>query len=202
MGSQKFYVVWRGRRPGVYATWSECKENVEGFEGAKYRSFASQDEATSAFREADIPKASKTATPLASGPYLMEALAVDAACSGNPGPMEYRGVWIGTREEMFRVGPLEQGTNNIGEFLALVHGLALCQKNGWSYPIYSDSVNAMSWVRQKRCKTKLEPSKTNQVIFEMIERAEQWLNSHQWSNKIIKWQTKQWGEIPADFGRK
>lgn len=135
-------------------------------------------------------------------PYLLDALAVDAACSGNPGPMEYRGVLVRTGQVIFKVGPLEQGTNNIGEFLAIVHGLALQEKQGTQLPIYSDSVNAQKWVRQGICKTMLEETDANEPIFDMIRRAESWLRTHSFRVPIYKWETKLWGEIPADFGRK
>jgi len=135
-------------------------------------------------------------------PYIIESLAVDAACSGNPGPMEYRGVYVRTGQEIFRVGPLQGGTNNIGEFLAIVHGLALQEKQGTRLPIYSDSVNAQLWIRQGICKTKLEETEENAKVFELIRRAESWLRTHSFRLPIYKWETKQWGEIPADFGRK
>jgi ribonuclease HI len=132
----------------------------------------------------------------------LESIAVDAACSGNPGPMEYRGVYLRTGKEIFRIGPLEEGTNNIGEFLALVHGLALLKQKGYTMPIYTDSANAMAWVRQRRCKTLLKRTPHNGQIFDLIGRAEQWLNTNSFTTQIIKWNTKAWGEIPADFGRK
>jgi ribonuclease HI len=132
----------------------------------------------------------------------LESIAVDAACSGNPGPMEYRGVYLRTGKEIFRIGPLEGGTNNIGEFLALVHGLALLKQKGYAMPIYTDSVNAMAWVRQRRCKTLMKRTERNAQIFDLIGRAEQWLNTNSFTTPIIKWDTKAWGEIPADFGRK
>lgn len=138
----------------------------------------------------------------ATTPYIQEAIAVDAACSGNPGPMEYRGVYVKNGRELFRIGPLEGGTNNIGEFLAIVHGLALQAQKGTRLPIYSDSVNAQAWIRQGVCKTQLKENAQNARIFEMIRRAESWLRTHTIDVPIIKWDTKSWGEIPADFGRK
>ena len=135
-------------------------------------------------------------------PYNTYSIAVDAACSGNPGPMEYRGVYIKTGQVLFKVGPMEQGTNNIGEFLAIVHALAMQEKQGTSIPIYSDSVNAQKWVRQGFCKTTLEENEVNAPIFDLIRRAESWLRTHTFRVPIYKWETKEWGEIPADFGRK
>jgi ribonuclease HI len=144
-----------------------------------------------------------TATPEKATPYLRDSIAVDAACSGNPGPMEYRGVYVRTGEVLFRVGPMESGTNNIGEFLAIVHALALQERQGTRLPIYSDSVNAQKWVRQGLCRTKLECTPQNRPIFDLIRRAESWLRAHPLGViPIYKWETKAWGEIPADFGRK
>ena len=130
------------------------------------------------------------------------AIAVDAACSGNPGAMEYRGVYLADGKEIFHYGPVH-GTNNIGEFLAIVHGLALLKQKGLdNMPIYSDSVNAQLWVRKHHCKTTLVRNDQTQNLYQMIERAESWLRNNTYRNPIIKWQTDKWGEIPADFGRK
>lgn len=130
------------------------------------------------------------------------AIAVDAACSGNPGAMEYRGVYLADGKEIFHYGPVH-GTNNIGEFLAIVHGLALLKQKGLdTMPIYSDSVNAQLWVRKHQCKTTLVRNDQTEKLYQMIERAEAWLRNNTYKNPIIKWQTDKWGEIPADFGRK
>ncbi|MDD3788614.1 MAG: ribonuclease H family protein [Petrimonas sp.] len=207
MKKQKFYVVWQGVEPGVYTSWDDCKAQVSGFEGARYKSFDSMAEAQQAFTEnpwKHIGPQKKKAPPSLDFPaeIVRESLAVDAACSGNPGRMEYRGVWVSDGLEMFRVGPYEGGTNNIGEFLAIVHALALLNNDDRNFPIYSDSVNAIKWIEKKKCNTKLEPSDKNKPVFDLIARAEKWLQTHTWKNKILKWQTESWGEIPADFGRK
>ncbi len=215
MAKQKFYVVWEGRKPGIYTDWNECKKQVDGVAQAKYKSFESRAEADAALKanywdfvkktapSAGGPKSAKVAGGAGSGSIIQESMAVDAACSGNPGDMEYQGVRTDTGERIFHVGPLAEGTNNIGEFLALVHCLALLQQLGKpTMPIYSDSVNAQIWVKAKKCRTKLERSPRNVKIFQLIERAEQWLAVNRVTNPIIKWETKAWGEIPADFGRK
>lgn len=147
-------------------------------------------------------KAKPVLDPTTPPPYIVESIAVDAACSGNPGPMEYRGVYVRTGQVLFKVGPMEQGTNNIGEFLAIVHGMAMLEKQGLRMPLYSDSVNAQIWVRQGFCKTTLQENEVNAPIFDLIRRAESWLRTHSFRVPIYKWETKQWGEIPADFGRK
>ena len=205
---QKYYVVWKGVKPGIYNSWTDCQLQIKGYEGALYKSFESEEDAKSAFNETpynhigNTPKKKKLLTKSDNPPYILESLAVDAACSGNPGKMEYRGVYVETGQQVFHVGPMAQGTNNIGEFLALVHGLALFKKNGCKMPIYSDSRNAILWVHQKKCKTKLECTSVNEPIFNLIERAEKWLCENTYSTQILKWETSVWGEIPADFGRK
>jgi len=133
---------------------------------------------------------------------ILPALAVDAACSGNPGVLEFRGVVADTGTEVFRRGPFVQGTNNIGEFLALILGLAYLKKYNLPWTLYTDSVTAMAWVRAKKCKTKLQCTADNQELFRMILAGEQWLRDNTWTTPIRKWETTLWGEIPADFGRK
>lgn len=130
------------------------------------------------------------------------AWAVDAACSGNPGPMEYQAIDLVTGAQVFHFGPVH-GTNNIGEFLAIVHALALLEKQGVTgKTVYSDSRNAILWVRKKQCKTKLARTAATAPLYAIIARAEQWLRTHQPKNTVVKWETGKWGEVPADFGRK
>lgn len=205
---QKYYVVWKGVNPGLYDSWTDCQLQIKGYEGALYKSFESKEEAEEALSGSPSryigkdTKSKRVPDKNNPPPYILESLAVDAACSGNPGKMEYRGVYVETGQQVFHVGPMAQGTNNIGEFLALVHGLALFNKNGCKMPIYSDSRNAILWVRQKKCKTKLERTDVNAPIFNLIERAEKWLRENTYTTQILKWETSEWGEIPADFGRK
>ena len=116
--------------------------------------------------------------------------------------MEYRGVYVKTGQEIFKMGPFPDGTNNIGEFLAIVHGLAILKQKGLSIPLYSDSKTAMGWVQKKCCNTKLERTTRNEKLFELVRRAELWLMGNTYPNPIFKWRTEKWGEIPADFGRK
>ncbi|MDL2323050.1 ribonuclease H family protein [Bacteroidales bacterium OttesenSCG-928-A17] len=209
MPKQKWYVVWKGKIPGIYDSWVACKSQTEGFEGALYRAFESRQKAEEAYRSnpwsymggGNVSKG-ESAKRFDGGGIVQNSLAVDAACSGNPGVMEYRGVYTATGEEIFHSPCFQNGTNNIGEFLALVHGLALLKKQNSTIPVYSDSVNAITWVRNKKCKTKLEPNEQNADLFELIDRAEIWLKNNDYGNTILKWDTKNWGEIPADFGRK
>ena len=133
---------------------------------------------------------------------VMDSIAVDAACSGNPGMMEYQGVDVRTGYQIFHLGPLEQGTNNVGEFLAIVHAIALFYKNNPKLTIYSDSQTAIKWVKNRKTRTRLEPTEKNRSIFNLIQRAEKWLQENTFSNPVLKWDTDKWGEIPADFGRK
>lgn len=211
MSKKKYYVVWKGKKPGIYSSWSVCKHQIDGFEGAEYKSFASIDDAEEAFaKKYEDYKGKNTKTPKLSiseqkkfGTPILESISVDAACSGNPGNLEYRGVLTHNKKEIFRKGPFKNGTNNIGEFLALVHGIALLKsKKQESIPIYSDSKIAMSWIRQKKCKTNIHFSDSNKELLELIKRAENWLRNNSFNNPILKWETKAWGEIPADFGRK
>ncbi len=210
MSKKKFYVVWKGRKKGVFSTWIECKTQVENYINAKYKSFVSLEEAKIASKNKYedyvkiIPK-TLVETPLEDNnceKYILESLSVDVACSGNPGIMEYKGVITHNRKVVFNKGPFNNGTNNVGEFLALVHGIALLSKKKENMPIYSDSKIALSWVKQKKCKTKLQFNNSNKDLLTLIKRAEKWLETNTYKNPILKWNTKLWGEIPADFNRK
>lgn len=204
----KFYVVWKGRNTGIYDNWEDCKNQVFGFEGAQYKSFASRDEALKAFETgpnaANYGKAAKSPIIKSSNSNIVQnSISVDAACSGNPGLMEYRGVITSDKRQIFHQGPFKDGTNNIGEFLALVHVLALLKKQEREdVLIYTDSRTAMAWVKNKKAKTTLDRTGRNDEIFELVARAEKWLQNNTPKNPIVKWETESWGEIPADFGRK
>lgn len=218
---QKYYVVWQGNQPGIYDSWAECEKQIKGVAGAKYKSYESRTLAEQAFRigpelaASVVERQTKGACLLGvddegmtvvrtdvQGPKPeLDAIAVDAACSGNPGVMEYQGVYVASRTQLFHY-KAAVGTNNIGEFLAIVHGLAYLKKNNLKQVLYSDSVNAINWVRVKQCRTKLALTPETAPLYEVIRRAEAWLHNNSYTTEIRKWDTDHWGEIPADFGRK
>ena len=212
----KFYVVWQGRESGIYDSWAACEAQVKGV-AAKYKGFATREEAEQALADgyekhiSFTPRTSSATvpptTPLSLDDMLkygvkLPALAVDAACSGNPGKMEFRGVIADTNTQVFHRGPYIGGTNNIGEFLAIVLGLAYLKQKNLPWALYSDSKTAIAWVRQKQCKTKIEWTAKNQDLLLAVRAAEKWLHENTWTTPIYKWDTEHWGEIPADFGRK
>lgn len=210
MAKKKFYVIWKGHKQGIFTSWEVCKKNIADFKGAQYKSFTSKEAAEKAFKGKyedyigkDTKKAELSSEELKKyGKPIVPSISVDAACAGNPGKMEYRGVDTETKKQFFIQGPFEQGTNNIGEFLALVHGLSYLKQHKLAFPIYSDSKIAMSWVKAKQCRTNLQISQANKSLFDLVKRAEKWLKENTYTTQILKWETKAWGEIPADFGRK
>lgn len=216
---KRYWTVWVGRNPGVYDNIEDVLEQVEDYPGARFKGFNSSESAAYAFREGTreesrelgnfLAKAGGVKIPEAGKPDYMtipeidlNAWAVDASCLGNPGVMEYRGVELMTGRELFRIGPFKDATNNLGEFLAIVHALALMEQKGEKHNIYSDSVTGMSWVKNKKIKTQIAETPANKSVFDMLRRGMDWLNTHRYDVKLMKWQTKLWGEIPADFGRK
>jgi len=206
---QKYYVVWKGHHPGIYESWDECKLHIDGYPSPIYKSFTNKEEASLAYRgnpnkyigQKGKKNLQELAIPDSEKPNLF-SLSVDAACSGNPGIMEYQGVFTDTETLVFHKGPFPEATVNIGEFLALVHALAYLKKNKLNMPIYSDSITAISWVRKKRVNTKLQVNDKNKAVFQLLDRAVYWLHHNSFDTPILKWNTKVWGEIPADFGRK
>lgn len=210
MAKKKYYVIWEGQKTGVFDSWNECAKNIKGYPNAKYKSFPTKNAAEQAFAGNYYDYAGKTVNLSIQLEGLKEnqpkpifpSLAVDAAWNTSTGDMEYRGTDAQTAKEIFRQGPYFDGTNNVGEFLAIVHGLAYLKKKNSNLPIYTDSMTAISWVRKKRANTTLQKTSRNEILFELLERAEKWLKENTWKNQLLKWETKIWGEIPADFGRK
>ena len=211
MSKKKYYVIWQGHKTGVFTSWNVCKKLIKDFSEAQYKSFSSLKLAEEAFKgnyfdyvgKKDDSKSSLSKAELEKiGLPNYNSISVDAASSGNPGIMEYRGVDTKSKQQLFIQGPFAQGTNNIGEFLALVHGLSFLKKHKSERLIYTDSRTAMSWVRKKKCNTKLERNAKNKPVFDLVDRAETWLKTNTYTTTIVKWETKAWGEIPADFGRK
>ena len=203
MKKNKFYVVWVGNKTGVFKSWVECQLAVKNYKGSKYKSFIEKDRAENAFMEGyEAYYNKKKYSHYNESTPANNAICVDAASSGNPGIMEYQGVDILTKKVLFKMGPYKNATNNIGEFLALVHGIAYLEKKKKSKIIYSDSKTAISWVKKKKCKTTLKKNSENKEVFELISRAIKWLNTNKYNVNVLKWDTKLWGEIPADFGRK
>ena len=203
MAKQKYYVVWSGRKTGIFTSWDECKQQVHGYQGARYKSYPSKVEAEEAFQGGGKSSAKQNENKKqTSTDYIANSISVDAACSGNPGDMEYQGVYTEDGKVIFHFGPVPNGTNNIGEFLAIVHALALLKQQNSSLPVYSDSQIALGWVRKKQANTSIPRDASTDKLWNLIERAEQWLENNTYSNQLLKWETKQWGESKADFGRK
>lgn len=210
MSKIKFYVVWSGRQPGIYESWKDCLEQVHGFPQARYKGFKTREMAETAYDEdyreyygKNIfePELSKEQLEKIGKPIL-ESISVDGAWNTSTGEVEYQGVFTQNKQIIFKVGPFNNGTINIVEFLAIVHGLAYCKQKQLDLPIYSDSRNAINWVKRKKTNTYLEKTEENSKLFELIDRGIKWLNENEYSNQILKWETKAWGENPADFDRK
>lgn len=203
--AKKYYTVKQGVMPGVYETWAECQAQTKGFKGAKFKSFPTKELAENALIHGwDTPesKPKTKAKPELNANYIKNSLSVDAACSGNPGAMEYQGVNTATGELLFGSIIYPKGTNNIGEFLAVVSALKYLNQINSDIPIYTDSKTAMAWVRNRRVKTAIKRNPETEVVWLAIDNALEWLHRNDYQSRIIKWNTEEWGESKADFGRK
>jgi len=207
----KFYVVWEGRTPGVYGSWAECKAQVDGTAGARYKSFETRAEAEQALQagwklhssqQRPAPAGATGATGASAAEIDYDSISVDVGTRGNPGPVEYKGVDTRTGEVLFAHGPIGKGTNNLGEFLAIVHALAYLKQSGSSKTVYSDSRTAIKWVKQRQVATNLVRDESTREIWTLVDRALHWLQTNRYPNKLLKWETSKWGEIKADYGRK
>ena len=208
MAKQKWYVVLKGRKPGVYTSWDKAKEQIFEFTGAVYKSFEDQKVAEEAWAKKrfqnsessysapkSLTKGKKLAPP--QGDYIV----VDASSIGVPGPTEYQGFLMPEKRLLFSKH-IGLATNNLGEFLGIVHALAYLYQNESTLPVYSDSITALSWVAKRKVKSELERNAHTEAAWSLVDRALIWLNTHQFTNRIWKWETQHWGENPADYGRK
>jgi ribonuclease HI len=204
----KYYVVWLGAKPGIYDNWEDCSKQINGYPNAKYKGFEIYMDAEKAFAEGwkkywgENKKETSGEQLILVGKPVKNSIIVDAAWNTSTLEVEYQGMHLQTKQFLFREGPFADGTNNVGEFLAIVHALAYCKKNNLDLPIYSDSRNAIEWVKNKHHRSKLIPTEKNKKLFELLVRAEKWLANNIYTNPILKWETRAWGENPADFGRK
>jgi ribonuclease HI len=194
--SQKYYVVWKGRKPGIYLSWEECQKQVIGFSNALFKSFKSLEEAQKAYNDVNYLNTKKLIND-----YPQTGICVDAAYSCKTKQMYYRAVLLPEKKELFKKGPFENSTNNIGEFLAIVEALRFCREKNLDLPIFSDSVSALAWVKNKKINSKIDAYENNQTS-ELLKEAIKWLSENNYLNELIKWDTKKWGENPADFGNK
>lgn len=212
MGKEKnnFYVVWEGLKPGIYSNWGECQKQIIGVPNSKYKGFKTQLLAQKAFEEGpenywgkNVVESTLSQKELDRiGKPIIDSVVVDAAHSSSTNQVEYKGIYLKTGEIIFQKGPYKDGTNNIGEFLAIVHALAYLKKHNSTIPVYSDSKSARGWVKNKEARTNNERKESNKELFNLLERAVNWLKENKYPNKVLKWETKAWGENPADFGRK
>lgn len=215
MAGSKYYVIWEGHKPGIYTNWAECQKHVSGYKDAKFKSYTSKQEAEKAYAEGwkkhwgkgsasgGSNKKNISTAGIGSGAEIdYDSISVDVGTHGNPGPIEYQGVDTRTGEVLFAKGPIAKGTNNLGEFLAIVHSLAYLKKLGSNKTVYSDSRTALKWLRDKKVATTLVRDETTAEVWDLVDRALDWLHNNTYSNKVLKWETEVWGEIKADYGRK
>ncbi|GHW02977.1 ribonuclease H [candidate division SR1 bacterium] len=202
----KRYVIRKGKENGIFTSRDAVKPLVSGFVDAKFKSFSSEKDALEAFnssREQYYGQGTGSIwkkylnNPSIDVPFDTSFIAVDAACSGNPGKLEYRGVEVRSGKELFHY-QFEMGTNNIGEFLAIVEGMKIKGCKG----IYSDSKIAMSWINEGKCKSLLRAEQPFLSIWKTVDEAEERLKNQISLPIVVKRKTNEWGEIPADFGRK
>ena len=228
----KWYVIYRGRRVGVYDNWRECEQETRGFPDAKFASFDTYEEARCSFLKecicggGDCEWVQKafpsicTSSPSGDtwrtcegGPEI-PCVCTDAACT-NPvgGDVEYRCVRISNKtaavEQLFAFGPFRLGSNNIGEYVGLVRALMWTSTHDslGSAPIYTDSRVAISWVSNP-----VAPGSNTTIkaigddLRAELKYCDDWIKTPVAKKEVLKrvrhWKTSCWGEIPADYGRK
>lgn len=125
-------------------------------------------------------------------------IAVDAWCKNGSGGGQggYRGIDLESKKILFEV-KLTRTTNNLAEYLAISSAIKWIEIKGIkNMTIWSDSLTAIAWNRNGKYKTTMDLSKHPELKLRLDI-----CTTYKYQN-IKKWETKKWGEIPADFGRK
>jgi ribonuclease HI len=157
--ARKFYVVWAGRKTGVFTDWTTTHQYVDKYPGAKFKSFVSREEADQAFR-AGRPATAPSQRPLlpkVTAPSRIHIASVglqiycDGACEPNPGNS-------GSGIAVYRDGALAElwyglynanGTNNTAELNALHHAMLFAEtaiSAGLTAQILCDSTYAINCI--------------------------------------------------------
>lgn len=212
MAKNKYYVVLEGYETGVYDNWKECESKVKGYPKAKYKGYPNLEEANEAFKNKEFTNNKTNKSPSSTSIIKdykdikeidLNTLSVDGACSGNPGIGEYQCVDVSTNEVLFTSGKCDDVTNNIMEYMALVEGIQYLLNTNSNKKIYTDSITALSWIKNKKVKSVFKKTNKNESIYFIFEKYVKWVEDNYIDlDLILKWKTKEWGEIPADFGRK
>ena len=179
-----YYVVKRGRIPGIYNDWSDCEKQIKGFSNAKFKKFEDYDLALDySFAESPLTNVKPT-----------KGIAVDAAYSMKRGEGEYQIFDLELNKMVYNSRIYKDSTVNIMEFLAIIQGLKMFSNRD----IYSDSATAITWVNNKKINTNAVCGEETQ---KEIDEALDYLNS---IGEVVikKWDTSSLGDIPADFNRK
>lgn len=128
---------------------------------------------------------------------LSKGIAVDAAHSMKQKKTEFRGVDLASGEVIF-YRDLGNKTINIGEFLAIVEACKYIIKHNYEPKvIYSDSQVAINWLKNKYAASIKRDRDVDKALI-YLRAAYTWVDEI----KVVHWDNKQWGEIPADFGNK
>jgi len=157
--AQKYYVVWAGRRTGIFTDWDMARQQVDKFAGARYKSFPTREEAELAFRAGRpaaspaklAPKKAVSKTPAVADEAFDIQIYCDGACEPNPGN-------AGSGIAVYRKGILTElwyglhhprGTNNTAELNALHQALLMAEaatNAGETVQVLSDSSYAINCV--------------------------------------------------------
>lgn len=192
----KYYAVKVGKKIGIYYSWEDCKEQVNGYPKAVYKSFTDIVEANNFISATTVVKPKIPATT-----YSKNSINCDGAYSSSTGIMEFK-IQDTKSGDLIRKKLYSCGTNNIAEFLGLCYAMKyLDMTNSRKTIIYTDSITAISWVKNKNINTVFD-YKSNDRLNRDVEECLYFIRNTDSTFNIKKWDTVNWGEIPSDFGRK
>lgn len=129
----------------------------------------------------------------------MDKIIVHSTANTKTKRMAYKGFNESTNKWIFKVKYKGYCTQNVADFMAIVHALHYCKINNIDLPIYNDNLVAIKWVKDKKVNSLLIKTKENHELFQSFENALVILKQNDFLNPILFWKKKELGNIKNPF---
>ncbi len=197
MAKKKFYAIASGRKPGIYTSWPDAQAQVKGFPKARFKGFATREEAENWLRN---PSTSPSGQKKIHHPQKEETcrkaeieIYTDGGALGNPGPGGYGIVIIHSDRKKEICGGYRLTTNNRMELMGCIVALQELKQKDAPITLYSDSsyvVNginkgwAKNWRKNGWIKSDKKPAMNQDLWAELLTLTEdldiifRWVKGH------------------------
>ena len=189
--NKPYYVVWQGHRPGVYDTWTECKAQITGFDRPQYKKFSTRYQAFHAYQKGSSYRENLRASDLPV--FEKKSILINASTDTQRNLTSYYGLYLNSNRRMFS-NTISSADKRIGLFLAAVKALSILHKHRTLLPVYTESLEIISAVKDKRF-VALNPQAESAKVNLYVRVALAWLEKHP-PPPLLHWNAAYWGELP------